>query len=342
MGKSPAAPEFADFGYRTPKLRSRIVVDVAAMAHGKPAGAGQVKFISVAIPTCNRPDDVERCLASLARVRYLPWELILVDQSDGDETCSAAAAWGARLPSLVYLRLKEKNASAARNLAIERATGEILAFLDDDCTVDPDWLDRVSEAFAEEKDASLIFGSVIAAEHDPVATFVLVSDVRHPKRLHGVLDAIKMRGIGASMYLRLGPTVPASFDLLLGPGARFRGAQDRDYAFRLLVAGRSLVETPRIVVTHHGARSYVGGAASLKLRDYVYGCAACHAKLLRCGAWNFALPIIVVDLAVMLVSIRPHNILRGRPTNLARIVMYLRGLRDGFRTPVDRIRGTFR
>jgi len=297
-------------------------------------------FISVAVPTCNRPADIARCLASLAQVRYPSWEVLVVDQSDGDETRQALAEWDEFVPSIVYIRHKEKNLSAARNLAMRNASGKVLAFIDDDCTVAPDWLDSVGAMFAQEADALLVFGAVHAAPHDSSSTFITTVAMQDEQRLRGSLSATRVRGMGASMYLLLSPGVERSFDVLLGAGARFRSGEDYDYAYRLLASGGTVVQTPRIAVTHHGARPYAGGAARSILQNYLYGAGACHAKLLRCGHWAMIAAILEL-LADNVRLVRPLNAFVRKPTHAGRLLVYLRGLRDGLRVPVDRRKEVF-
>ena len=299
-------------------------------------------LVSVAVPTCDRPHALDRCLASLSVIESRDWELLVIDQSDGDESRQVAQKWGKKIRQLVYLRLEEKNASAARNLAIETARGEVVAFIDDDCTISPDpkWLDHVGDAFEREPEANLIFGSVTAGPHDATTSFLGGYKVQRGRRLRGSLDTLKVRAIGASMSLRLGSGKRPGFDLLLGPGARFRSTQDWDYTYRVLARGGLVVETPDIQVTHHGARPYAGGAASAKWRDYLYGTGACHVKLLRCGQW-IMLAIILDRLVRSIAMIRPHRVFLRRGTHFGRLLMYVRGLRDGLRVPVDRRAGVF-
>jgi len=292
-------------------------------------------FITVAVPTCNRPDDISHLLDSLTRVRYPRWELLLIDQSDGDETRLLAAAWAILIPRIVYLRLDEKNASVARNLAIECSSGDVLAFIDDDCTAPPDWLARVNEAFLGEPEASVIFGALTASEHDPAAVFVPTQKVPRHRRLRGQLGALRVGAMGASMSLRLRRGRHIRFDPLLGPGAQFRSSQDVDYAYRVLAAGEMIVETPNIVVVHHGARPYAGGKARLKVRDYLYGAGAAEAKLLRCGQLIMIVAIIR-RLMKSVSAIRPQNAIRHQPTRVGGLVMYLRGLRDSLHMSIDR------
>jgi GT2 family glycosyltransferase len=108
-----------------------------------------------------------------------------------------------------------------------------------------------------------------------------------------------------------------------------------DYAYRVLAAGEMIVETPDIVVEHHGAREYAGGKARVKVRDYLYGAGAAEAKLLRCGQL-----IMVVAIGRRLIksvsAIRPQNAIRHQPTRVGGLVMYLRGLRDSLRMSIDR------
>jgi glycosyltransferase involved in cell wall biosynthesis len=311
----------------------------ATLTAAPPAVLPSQPFISVAIPTFNRPDDLTRCLASLARIRYPRWEVILIDQSDGDATFETATAWNALIPSIRYLRLNQKNTSAARNVAIENAGGDIVAFIDDDCTVEPEWLDSVNAAFMQ-GDADLIFGSVVAAEHDPHATYITTYDVPREKSFRGRLGAVSFPGMGACMYLRRGSRAPALFDVELGPGGRFRTAEDHDYAYRVLAAGGTVTQTRRIVVTHHQARPFADGSASSKVRDYGYGVGACHAKLLRSG-YVTIVAVIADTLARNLVQIRPQNVLFRQPTHVGRTLMYVRGLKDGIGSRIDRARGTF-
>jgi glycosyltransferase involved in cell wall biosynthesis len=302
---------------------------------GAQSPADQNLFITVAVPTCNRPDDISQLLDSLSRVRYPRWELLVIDQSDGDDTRLLADAWGILLPSIVYLRLEEKNASVARNLAIACGSGDVLAFIDDDCTVRPDWLVRVNETFLQEPDASLIFGAVTASEHDPAAALVPTQKVSHHRRLRGQLGTLRVGAMGASMSLRLRPATHIRFDPLLGPGAQFRSSQDVDYAYRVLAAGEMIVETPNIVVEHHGAREYAGGKARVKVRDYLYGAGAAEAKLLRCG--QLIMIVAIIRRLIKSVSaIRPQNAIRHQPTRVGGLVMYLRGLRDSLRISIDR------
>ena len=302
--------------------------------------------VTVAIPTRNRPDDLRRCLESLSAIEYPAWNILLVDQSDDHRTKQLAGHFGSRLPGLRYCRMGEMGLSRARNHAMRMCSSEILAFLDDDCTVEPDWLHWVAQAFSRHPEAAVVFGLVQAIPHDPGAAFIPTSLITRERVFRGRLALLHLhragaaaRIMGAGMYLRRAAvTQVGPFDVHLGPGARFGIADDREYTYRVLRSGRAIVMTPTIKVLHYGVRSYHDGSAARMFRTVAYAGGAVDMKLLRCGEWP-ALLMIPVHAWRFLCFIRPGNLIRRRgATGLAWIVWYVRGLLDSFRVRVDRRR----
>lgn len=296
--------------------------------------------ISVVIPTRDRPDDLWRCLDSLTGVAYTRWDIALIDQSTDTRTRDVTLGFQRSLPNLTYHHNVEKGLSRARNKGIVETTGDVVAFLDDDCIVQTDWLEQIAAAFARHPDAAMVFGSVTAAAHDPDNYFVLTYMPPYERVLEGRQSRIRARGVGASMYLRRSlMNVVGPFDVHLGAGADiFPNVEDADYAYRALALGLSIVETPAICITHYGLRSYGSGESARDTRGQIHAEAGLNMKLLRCGDPS-ALGLIIVRGAQLLAYISWRNLLTRRgPTGLARIAMYLRGLYDSFLLPVDRKR----
>jgi GT2 family glycosyltransferase len=96
--------------------------------------------LSVVVCTHDRPDDLRRCVAALAALED-PVEVVVVDSAS---TVPVAPIDGARV-----VRLEEPGLSRARNAGVAAATGELVAFVDDDAAVAPDWARRIVEPFAE-------------------------------------------------------------------------------------------------------------------------------------------------------------------------------------------------
>jgi glycosyltransferase involved in cell wall biosynthesis len=110
-----------------------------------------MKTVSIIIPARNEEKHLPGCLGSIARLKY-PKELvetIVVDNGSTDRTREAAAEFGAAV-----FRDDGKNVSGLRNLGAERATGEILAFVDADCEVAEDWLERAAVYFDDRATAA--------------------------------------------------------------------------------------------------------------------------------------------------------------------------------------------
>jgi glycosyltransferase involved in cell wall biosynthesis len=103
---------------------------------------------SLIVPTLGRTTEVAEFLASIVDQNREDVELIVVDQNDDERVVPILEALPRDL-SVLHLRLKEKNASAARNAGMNAASGEIIAFPDDDCWYPPNLLNRVDAWFRE-------------------------------------------------------------------------------------------------------------------------------------------------------------------------------------------------
>ena len=91
---------------------------------------------SIVVATYNGARTLRACLESLARLNYPDYEVIVVDDGSTDATGEIAGSF----PSVKYVRQENRGLSAARNAGIAAASGEIVAFTDDDCRADEQWL----------------------------------------------------------------------------------------------------------------------------------------------------------------------------------------------------------
>lgn len=227
------------------------------------------------------------CLEKIAAIDYAgTWELVVVDNGSSDNTAGVVASFAASAPMEVkYVHQPVKGLSNARNAGIAAAKGEIIAFTDDDCYVEPSFLTATVAAF---KDPTLGYVSGRILLHDPTDFPATISLSTEPKLLprgeYVVPGVLK----GANMAFRR--EVLASirgFDPLFGSGAPFP-AEDCDAAARASLAGWNGKYDPAIVVAHHHGRK-ADSIAALH-RDYDVGRGAYHAKLLlSCGAPSHAL-----------------------------------------------------
>lgn len=106
--------------------------------------------VSVVVPTYGRSALFEDALRSIDSQTYGDIELIIVDDHSPEPATPRVEALDLALDEVRCLRHEEnRGASAARNTGIRAATGDIVAFLDDDDLWDPPYLARVVEAFAD-------------------------------------------------------------------------------------------------------------------------------------------------------------------------------------------------
>jgi glycosyltransferase involved in cell wall biosynthesis len=90
---------------------------------------GGQRKVSVIVPTCDRPALLRQALASIRALEGpdLTFEILIGDNGSAPETPAAAEEFGA-----IYLKAHTRGPSAARNVGLRAATGEYIAFLDDD------------------------------------------------------------------------------------------------------------------------------------------------------------------------------------------------------------------
>jgi hypothetical protein len=298
--------------------------------------------ITAAICTRDRPTDVRRAVESVLACVPPPEQIVVVDQSHDDQTVDAIAAL-AGAERVTIVRSSQVGLSNARNTAIAASSGIVLAFTDDDCTVDADWVSRTADVFRDDE-VMMAFGRVSLprplepGEH--AASFEA-----EPARFEGRLPRpSEPWGIGANMAMRLDPARGVvTFDPLLGAGAVLRSGEEVDVFVRMVASGGVVVYDPLAHVTHHGIRS-TGDAGALA-HGYAVGVGAAIAKHARLGLRpGRALVVAWPWDATRNVARRLGGRLRGRraPLGVRSLQGMLSGVCAGIARPVDRASGTFR
>ena len=105
-------------------------------------------LLSVVVCTHQRRADLERCLASLARLDT-PVDVIVVDSASDPPCRSVVDRFFDSLPGLVYHFEPTPGLSRARNAGMDIASTELVAFVDDDVVLTPKWADRIVAPFGD-------------------------------------------------------------------------------------------------------------------------------------------------------------------------------------------------
>lgn len=124
--------------------------------------------ISVILPTRDRAAYLPRAVASVLAQRHTDWELVIVDDGSTDQTPQVVAAMDD--PRVRAVRLEPGAAGGgvcrARNHALALATGEVIAYLDDDNTMHPLWLKSLAWAFDRHPDVDVAYGGFVIDDVD--------------------------------------------------------------------------------------------------------------------------------------------------------------------------------
>ena len=238
-------------------------------------------LMAVVVCTRNRPTDALQCVESILANGTRPFELVVVDQSDGEET--EIALDGLRAPRLRYVRTSTRGLSKARNVGIEATNAPVIAFTDDDCRVDSHWVERLESIFRSDPEAGMVFGRVTLPPNSQGSEGYGASFEPHVREYRDFFPThARDWGIGANMAIRRSIVGRIGwFDPLLGAGAKFAAGEELDYAIRALAAGFKIVNAGEATVMHLGVRR--GTDASRLVRGYGVGAGAALAKHARLG-----------------------------------------------------------
>lgn len=228
--------------------------------------------ITVAIATRDRTDSLLRCLASLARLNYRAFDVVVVDSAPASDTTARALTGRQDWPfTLRYVRTARPGLALAHNEALPAVTGEIVAFTDDDVEVDPDWLGALAAAFTE-TGAACVTGLIVPAELETRAQLLVeqaggfargftrrrfTRDMPDPEPLFPFTAG--RFGSGANMAFRTDWLLGhGAFDPATGAGTPARGGDDLVAFLRTITDGGMLVYEPAAVVRHWHRRDYQG------------------------------------------------------------------------------------
>ncbi|MEP6905899.1 MAG: glycosyltransferase, partial [Gemmatimonadales bacterium] len=203
---------------------------------------------SVVVCSYNGSQTIRATLEGLSRLEYPDFEIIVVDDGSTDATPDIAAEFDCRL-----IRTQNGGLSRARNLGAAAASGEIVAFIDDDAYPDSLWL-RYLVARIESSDWAGAGGPNLPPAGDGMIAECVANAPGGP--VHVLLSDREAEHIpGCNMAFR-----KSALEAVGGFDERFRVAgDDVDICWRLIDHGLKIGFSPAAVVWHHrrnSARAY--------------------------------------------------------------------------------------
>ncbi len=195
---------------------------------------------SVIIPCRNSVATVGASVRTAFAQTLSPLEVLVVDDASSDGSADAAIAAGARV-----IRLRQRhNAGGARNKGIEEARGNVLAFLDADVEIAPNWLAIVKEVLASDSSIVAVGGRIFNGQQSVWAELDLL--LNHSEWISG-------RARPCTSY----PTMAIAYRRDAVGHVRFPATnfgEDTFFALAVQVQGGRIWYEPRIRILHKHER----------------------------------------------------------------------------------------
>jgi O-antigen biosynthesis protein len=295
--------------------------------------------ISVVVATCARPGSVVRCVRSILACDYEDFEVIVVENApEHSETATAIAENFAGPHAPTYLEEPNVGSSHTRNTGLAWATGEIVAFTDDDVVVDRGWLRAIADAFAPEVGCVTGLIMPLSLENECQVMFERFAAFGKgfARREFSITDqaadhnrllpyAAGHLGSGANMAFRTDLARElGGFDPVLGLGTSTLGGEDIDLLVAVLLSGNKLVYEPAALIFHEHPATHTG----LRRRAFSYGVGltAMLAKHLWVGPRLRLLATIPAGIGYVFDPASRKNVARGPDYPPALAVLELLGM----------------
>jgi len=258
------------------------------------------KLVSIIVPAKNEEKNILKCVESLLDINYENKEIIIVNDGSTDRTAKILVSFAEKIK---IINTKGIGPSKARNMAIENAKGQYIAFTDADCIVDRNWIDELLKGFISDnvygvggsqlspKDESK-FGKYVSSFFE---AFGFVSDYIHQGEKINCVDHNPTCNV---IYRR------EIFDLV----GKFREdlwpCEDLEFDIRVRDKGYLLTNNPKAIIYHYRPSTFNG---FLKMM-YRYGKAHSKLNLIHgfCQPIHF-LPLVIFILLIFNVMLYKNN-----------------------------------
>jgi glycosyltransferase involved in cell wall biosynthesis len=202
--------------------------------------------ISLICATKDRYTELERLFYSLSNQTLLNFELIIVDQNEGNFIDPIIAKHEKKF-SINHIRVPMSGLSKARNIGLKYAKGSWVGFPDDDCWMPDDFFEKITGAIADESSLEGIFINWEDPSYSPKKQMFQFKP--------GLMELSEAFHLASSIciYFQLKSIYRVNgFNEKLGLGidTLVKAGEDQDLLFRLLNRGSKILKIPTIYVYH--------------------------------------------------------------------------------------------
>jgi glycosyltransferase involved in cell wall biosynthesis len=246
--------------------------------------------VDVVMNTRNRSQLIRYAIDSLQESSWIDFQAYIVDQSTDQETAKIVEPVCLSDSRFHYIHTNTVGLNISRNIGINSGTGQVIAYIDDDCSADPLWLESIVNIYLDDPDTMAVFGKILPDKTNLSDTherkpdrIVPMAFIAHTERRVFQNNRFNLGfGHGANMsYRREIFDKVGMFDELLGTGSLLKSWPERDMGYRILKEGGKIIYTPDALVTHHHWRRWPEVIKTYK--NYAIGCGAAVGKYIRKG-----------------------------------------------------------
>jgi glycosyltransferase involved in cell wall biosynthesis len=246
---------------------------------------------SLIVATVSRTNELRRLLESLTQQDFSDYEVILVDQNDDDRLRDVMDEFAGRVP--LTRIFSPKGVSRARNNGIRKASGEIIAFPDDDCWYSPGLLVKIDRWFREHPKYSIFAVGAVDEEGVPSGN----------RWLQSSCDLLPINVFRttfcSSLFVRWEALYGNVFDEEIDRG------EETDLVLRILDSGlRGRFD--RAWRIGHPRRDMLSGSIAKERADS-YGCGMGHVLRLHSLFWLWVVLLGYDFLRGLVVILRGHH-----------------------------------
>jgi glycosyltransferase involved in cell wall biosynthesis len=207
----------------------------------------EVPFVSVVIPTHNRRELLKATLGSLFKQSYPKerYEIIVADNESTDGTEEMVRSLRADAPcALNYFLKANEGPGVARNIGITKARGSIIAFTEDDCVADPQWLEKGVARMGD--GIGLVQGKTLPNPNHTVRTFSIKKKIMKEGWIYHTFNIFYRKEV-----LDLVGGFSPDFSGIDRFGNPMMGGEDIDLACKVKKRGWKSVFADDAVIYHH-------------------------------------------------------------------------------------------
>jgi glycosyltransferase involved in cell wall biosynthesis len=194
-------------------------------------------YFSIVIPAYNEADHIKSCLQSIFNSHYdsTQYEVIVVDNGSQDRSYEIALSY----ECVKAFKLLDGNVGAVRNYGAAQARGQILIFIDADCLMDNDWLNRAEKLIGDHPNYAYGGGAKPPSNATWIETSWLLEGKGQPTLPTHLIGASTM--LSKELFLKIG-----GFDEVVSSG------EDTDLHYRIISEDIPVLLDHALDVTHLG------------------------------------------------------------------------------------------